>query len=395
MLKRFRHFVIAGKTASADQWAGLMMIAALGLALLCVNSPLKPAYDLFHHTKVVVSFGDFILHKSLLLWINEGLMAFFFLSVTLEIKRETLEGHLSGPRKMFLPAFAAIGGIVVPAAIYLFMNRNSPELTHGWAIPTATDIALSLGILSLLGKRVPLELKLFLASLAIFDDLGGMFIIVLFYGSQMSISHLILSLLGIFALFVLNRFGVSRASLYIVTGIFLWSTFQESGIHPTIAGVAVGLALPLRLNLPRPNIPLLFVEHGLHFWVAFFIVPLFAFFNAGIILSAVSIKSLESPLALAIVVGLVLGKPVGIISFAWLAQVFGFSTLGENVNWRQMIGVALLGGMGFTMALFLNSLAFSGNGFLEAGRIAILAGSLVSGAAGFFWLRFSLPVSVR
>ncbi len=393
MSKRFRHFVIVGKTASADQWAGFMMIAALIFALLSVNSPLKSAYDVFHHTKVAVSFGDFILHKSLVFWINEGLMAFFFLSVTLEIKREILEGHLSGARKILLPAFAAIGGIVVPAAIYLFINRNSPELIHGWAIPTATDIALSLGILSLLGKQVPLELKLFLAALAIFDDLGGILIIALFYGSQMTVSHLFFSLLGIFALFVLNRFGVSRASLYIVTGIFLWLTFQESGIHPTIAGVAVGLALPLRLNLPRPNIPLLFVEQGLHFWVAFIIVPLFAFFNAGIVLDDMSIKNLGSPPALAIVVGLVLGKPVGIIIFAWLAHIFGFSTLGEDVNWRQMIGVALLGGMGFTMALFFNSLAFSGNGILEIGRIAILAGSLVSGAAGFFWLRFNLPQS--
>lgn len=391
MSKRLRHFVVAGKSASADRWAGLMMIAALVFALLCANSPLKPAYDLFQDTKVVLSFGDFVLHKNLLFWINEGLMAFFFLSVTLEIKRETLEGHLSGARKMFLPAVAASGGIVVPAAIYLIMNSGSPELMNGWAIPTATDIALSLGILSLLGNRVPLELKLFLAALAIFDDLGGIIIIALFYGSQMTLSHLVLSLLGLVTLFALNRFGVSRASLYIVTGILLWTTFQESGIHPTLAGVAVGLALPLRLDLPRSNIPLLFVEHGLHFWVAFFIVPLFAFFNAGIVMSDTSIQSLGSPLALAIIVGLVIGKPVGIMGFAWLAQTLGLGALGDQVNWRQMFGVALLGGMGFTMALFLNSLAFSGNGFLEIGRIAILAGSLVSGTAGFFWLYFSLP----
>ncbi|NQV99596.1 MAG: Na+/H+ antiporter NhaA [Rhodospirillales bacterium] len=393
MSKRLSYFVVAGKTASADQWAGLMMIAALGFALFCVNSPLKPAYDLFQHTQVVVSFGDFVLHQSLLEWINEGLMAFFFLSVTLEIKREVLEGHLSGPRQMLLPVIAAIGGIMVPAGMYLMINQNTPELMHGWAIPTATDIALSLGILSLLGSRVPLELKLFLAALAIFDDLGGILIIALFYGSQLTLGILVLSLLGIVGLFVLNRFAVSRASLYMVIGFFLWLTFQESGIHPTIAGVAVGLALPLRLDLPRANIPLLFVEKGLHFWVAFFVVPLFAFFNAGIDLSDTSIKTLGSPVTLGIMVGLVIGKPVGILGFAWLSNAIGLTTLADHVNWRLMTGVALLGGMGFTMALFFNSLAFSGNGSLEMGRVAILTGSLVSGFAGFFWLRYSLSQS--
>ena len=393
MHKRKRHFSIAGKTASADQWASLMMIGALGFALLCVNSPLKFSYDLFHHTPVVISFGNFILQKPLVFWINEGLMAFFFLAVTLEIKREVLEGQLSGVRQMLLPAFAALGGMAVPAAFYLFINRDNPELMQGWAIPIATDIALSLGILSLLGKRVPVELKLFLAALAIFDDLGGIIIIALFYGSPMAMSVLIFSLLGIVALFSLNRFGVSRASLYIVMGVFLWATFQESGIHPTMAGVAVGLALPLRLKKSCAYIPLRFVEDGLHLWVAFFIVPLFAFFNAGIVLSDISLDHLGSPLALGIITGLVLGKPLGIFTFAWLAHLFGFASLAEHVNWRQIFGVALLGGIGFTMALFLNTLAFPVNGNPEIGRIAILAGSLISGTAGYFWLRFSLPQS--
>lgn len=391
MEKRKRYFFIAGKTASADQLASLMMIGALGFALLCVNSPLKFSYDLFHHTPVVVSFGDYILQKPLVFWINEGLMAFFFLAVTLEIKREILEGQLSSIRQILLPAFAALGGMAVPAAFYLFINQGNPELLKGWAIPTATDIALSLGILSLLGKRVPVELKLFLAALAIFDDLGGILIIALFYGSHMTMSVLIFSLLGIAALFSLNRFGVSRASLYIVLGILLWATFQESGIHSTMAGVAVGLALPLRLKKPCSYIPLRFVEDGLHLWVAFFIVPLFAFFNAGIVLSDISLPLLGSPLALGIIAGLVLGKPLGIFTFAWLAHLFGFASLAEHVNWRQIFGIALLGGIGFTMALFLNTLAFPVNGNPEIGRIAILAGSLISGTAGYFWLRFNLP----
>ncbi len=391
MHKRTRHFAVAGKTASADQWASLMMIGALGLALLCVNSPLKAPYGLFHHTPVAVSFGDFILQKPLVFWINEGLMAFFFLAVTLEIKREILDGHLSGIRQMLLPAFAALGGMVVPAAFYLFLNRGNPELMQGWAIPTATDIALSLGVLSLLGTRVPVELKLFLAALAVFDDLGGILIIALFYGSHLTVSVLIFSLLGVAALFALNRFGVTHASLYIVMGIFLWATFQESGIHPTMAGVAVGLALPLRLKKPCAYIPLRFVEDGLHPWAAFFIVPLFAFFNAGIVLTDISFHHLTSPLALGIIAGLLLGKPLGIFSFAWLAHLLGFASPAEHVNWRQIFGVALLGGIGFTMALFLNTLAFPVNGNPEIGRMAVLVGSLLSAVAGYIWLHINLP----
>ncbi|MAZ76743.1 MAG: Na+/H+ antiporter NhaA [Micavibrio sp.] len=391
MYKRKRHFTIAGRIASADQWASIMMLVALGLALFFVNSPLKLSYDLFHHTSVAISFGDFVLQKPLVFWINEGLMAFFFLAVTLEIKRELLEGHLSCARQMLLPVFAALGGMVVPAAFYLFFNRNNPELMQGWAIPTATDIALSLGVLSLLGKRVPVELKLFLAALAIFDDLGGIVIIALFYGSHLTMSVLVLSLFGIATLFCLNRFGVTHASLYIVIGIFLWATFQESGIHPTMAGVAVALALPLRLKNSHNYIPLKFVEDGLHLWVAFFIVPLFAFFNAGIILTDVSPQHISSTLSFGIILGLVIGKPIGIFSFAWLAHALGLASLTNHVNWRHIFGVALLGGIGFTMALFLNTLAFPYDDNFENGQIAILIGSSVSAVLGWIWLHLSLP----
>lgn len=393
MQKRTRHFAVAGKIASADQWASLMMIGALVVALFCVNSPLKLAYDIFHHTPVAISFGDFVLQKPLVFWINEGLMALFFLAVTLEIKREILEGHFSGMRQILLPAFAALGGMAIPAAFYFLLNRNSHEWIQGWAIPTATDIALSLGVLSLLGKRVPIELKLFLAALAIFDDLGGILIIALFYGSHLTVSVLLFSLLGIATLFVLNRLGVPRASLYVVIGIFLWATFQESGIHPTMAGVAVGLALPLRLKKSCTHIPLRFVEDGLHPWVAFFVIPLFAFFNAGIIISDVTLHYLESSLSLGIIAGLVLGKPLGIFTFAWLSHLFGFASLAPHVSWRHIFGVALLGGIGFTMALFLNTLAFPVGGNSEVGRIAILSGSLISALAGYVWLYFSLPKS--
>ncbi len=388
---RQRKFQIRGRTLGADQWASLMMLAALGLALLWVNSPLKLSYDLFHHTPMVISFGEFILQKPLVFWINEGLMAFFFLAVTTEIKRELLEGHLSAPRQMLLPAFAALGGMIVPAAIYLFINQGNPVFSQGWAIPTATDIALSLGVLSLFGKRVPLELKIFLAALAIFDDLGGILIIAVFYGSHLTWSVMAFVLAAVAVLFLLNRFGITRVSFYIVIGIFLWAALQQSGIHPTMAGVAVGLALPLRVKKPCAYIPLKMVEDGLHPWTAFFIIPLFAFFNAGIVFSDVTLTNLVSPLSLGVVAGLFIGKPLGIFLFAWIAHRLKFASLTDHVNWRQIFGVALLGGVGFTMALFFNALAFPLNGNPEIGRVAILVGSLLSAVCGGLWLHLSLP----
>jgi NhaA family Na+:H+ antiporter len=388
---RQRKFQIRGQTLGADQWASLMMLSALGMALIWVNSPLKLSYDLFHHTPVAISFGEFILQKPLVFWINEGLMAFFFLAVTTEIKRELLEGHLSSSKQILLPAFAALGGMIVPVAIYLFINRGNPILLQGWPIPTATDIALSLGVLSLLGKRVPLELKIFLAALAIFDDLGGLLIIAVFYGSHLTWSIMVFVLVAIVVLFLLNRFCITHASFYVVIGIFLWATLQESGIHPTMAGIAVGSALPLRIKKPCAYIPLKVIESGLHPWTAFFIVPLFAFFNAGIVFSDITLTNLVSPFSLGIIAGLFIGKPLGIFLFAWVAHRLKLASLTDYVNWRQIFGVALLGGVGFTMALFFNALAFPHNGNPETGRVAIIAGSFLSAIVGYIWLNISLP----
>ncbi|WP_138380714.1 Na+/H+ antiporter NhaA [Luteithermobacter gelatinilyticus] len=388
---RKRHFIIAGKTASMDQWGSLMMIGACGVALLWANTPLRPFYDLVHHTPLSISLGGFSLEKPLVVWVNEGLMAFFFLAVALEIKREILEGHLSAQRQIFLPAFAALGGMVVPATLYLLINGNNPEFSRGWPIPTATDIALSLGVLSLFGRRVPVELKLFLASLAIFDDLGGILIIVLLHGGHLSLNVLAVTVLGLVTLFFLNRFDVTHASLYIVIGIFLWAAFQDSGIHPTLAGLMVGAALPLRLHKDGVYVPLHFVERGLHPWVTFFIVPLFAFFNTGIVLADFTFSQLLVMPSLGIVAGLVVGKPLGIFSFAWLAHMSGIARLGSHVTWRLVFGVALLGGIGFTMALFLNALAFPHNGNPETGRMAVLIGSLLSAVIGSVWLHVHLP----
>jgi Na+:H+ antiporter, NhaA family len=388
---RKRKFIITGKVASAEQWASFMMIGALGLALFMVNSSLQSLYDLIHHTPVSISFGNFIESKPLVVWINEGLMAFFFLAITLELKREIREGHLCNPRQMLLPAFAALGGMVVPIGIYLIINRDNPEFLRGWSIPSATDIALSLGILSLLGKRVPIELKLFLAALAIFDDLGGIIIIAFFYGSQLTVSIFVASMLIIALLFILNHFSVNHASIYIVMGIFLWVILQESGIHPTMAGVAVGLALPLKVKNDSSYIPLKFVEDGLHPWVAFFIVPLFTFFNAGIVLTDISFLQLGSSVSLGIVLGLFIGKPLGIFSFAFFAHRLGLASIADHINWKLIFGVAMLGGIGFTMGLFLNTLAFPNNGNLEISRLAILIGSIFSAIAGTTWLHHFLP----
>lgn len=390
---RKHKLTVAGKVATVSQWASIMMLTALGIGLIWVNSPLKIFYDLFHHTPVAISFGGYALNKPLVVWINDGLMAFFFLAVTLEIKREVLEGHLSSMRQMLLPAFAALGGMIVPAVIYLVLNGDNPDFARGWSIPTATDIALSLAILSLFGNRVPVELRVFLAALAIFDDLGGILIIALFYGSHLSFLPLIFVAAGLVALFLLNKFGVTHASLYVVIGLFLWIALQQSGIHPTLSGVAVAVALPLRVPRSCSYVPLKIVEDGMRPWVAFFIVPLFAFFNAGIVFSEASLEHLQSPVLIGIAAGLFIGKPLGIFMGAWLAYLLNFADLMVNVTWGQIFGVALLGGIGFTMALFFNAVAFPYDGLSEVGRLAVLIGSILSGLAGYLCLDRALPIN--
>ncbi len=391
-LQDFLHLEAAG---------GLILMAAAALALLIANSPLSGFYSALLGAHLEVSFADYGIDKPLLLWINDGLMAVFFFLVGMELKREVLEGHLSSLRRASLPAFAAAGGMLVPAACYIALNRGNGPMLEGWAIPTATDIAFALGVLSLLGPRVPPALKAFLLSVAIFDDLGAIVIIALFYTSDLSTMSLAVSAVMIVGLACLNRFGVMRPAAYFMLGIPLWIAVLNSGVHATLAGVVLAMFIPLRppkgsAQVTERTSTLHDLEHALHPWVAFGVLPLFAFANAGVSLAGVSLSDLGHPVPLGIMIGLLIGKPVGILLTAWLAVRLRVASLPEAVNWRQLQGAALLCGIGFTMSLFIASLAFGPRGgYSGLEQLGILIGSIVSGILGYLWLRVALPVANR
>ncbi len=375
---------------------GILLMAATLLALGTANSPLREAYQSFLDLPFSISLGGAGLSKPLLLWINDGLMAVFFLLVGLELKREVLEGHLSSLRRATLPAFGALGGMAVPALVFFFLNARDPAALRGWAIPTATDIAFALGVLSLLGKRVPTGLKAFLLSVAVFDDLGAIVVIALFYSGGLSLVSLAAAGALLLGLALLNRLGVKRPAPYFLLGIPLWVAVLKSGVHATLAGVVLALFIPLRPPKGEENSreePLLRrLEHSLHPWVAFGILPLFAFANAGVSLEGLSPSDLLHPLSLGVAGGLLLGKPVGVLALSALAVRLKLAALPEGVNWRLLLGTALLCGIGFTMSLFIASLAFEEGGapFLGLDRLGILLGSLLSGTAGFLVLRLAL-----
>ncbi|MBF0583022.1 MAG: Na+/H+ antiporter NhaA [Magnetococcales bacterium] len=371
---------------------GIVLVAAALLALLLVNSPLDHYYNAFLSTPVVVQVGALIVAKPLLLWINDGLMAIFFLLVGLEIKREVLEGQLSNLSQVALPALGALGGMLVPALIYVAFNHGNPQAINGWAIPTATDIAFALGILALLGNRVPVSLKIFLMTLAVLDDLAGIVIIALFYSSDLSTSALLLGGLGLVILLILNLRNVTNIAAYAIVGLFLWLCVLKSGVHATLAGVVIALTIPLRVNHVDGNAPLRQLEHDLHPMVAFGVLPIFAFANAGIPLGGIQLNDLLDPVPTGIALGLFLGKQMGVFGFVWMAVTAGLAKLPEGMSWGRLYGVALLCGVGFTMSLFIGSLAFehvgeSGAGAVMANRLGILAGSLLSALSGYFLLR--------
>ncbi len=372
--------------------SGILLIGAMVLALICANTPLAEFYDLFLQTRVAVEVGALHLGKPLLLWINDGLMAVFFLLVGLEVKREVLDGELSSLPQIALPAVAAIGGMLVPALIYVWFNGGDEVALKGWAIPAATDIAFALGILALLGKGVPNSLKLFLLTLAILDDLGAIIIIALLFTSDLSLLSLGLASLAIFVLIVMNRLGVTRLAPYMVVGVFLWICVLKSGVHATLAGVVLAFAIPLRANDAYGHSPLRHLEHSLHPWVAFGILPLFAFANAGVSFAGMSLQSLLSPLPLGIAAGLFLGKQFGIVGFSWLAVNLRLAKLPAGIRWREFYGMAILCGIGFTMSLFIASLALEGAGETVAtdARLGVLLGSLLSSVCGYLFLRRSL-----
>jgi NhaA family Na+:H+ antiporter len=372
---------------------GLVLMGAAVLALLVANSPLAVWYAALLDLPLAISIGSFGIAKPLLLWVNDGLMAVFFFLIGLELKREVLEGHLSSLRQASLPAFAAVGGMLVPAAFYTAFNWTDSVAMKGWAIPTATDIAFALGVLSLLGERVPAALKAFLLSVAIFDDLGAIIVIALFYTADLSSLSLAVAAGLILGLAALNRLGVLRPAAYFLIGIALWVAVLKSGVHATLAGVVSAMFIPLRVpnesQSQAPESPLRHLEHILHPWVAFGILPVFALANAGVPILELSISDALHPVPLGIVAGLFLGKQIGVLALCWIATRMRIASLPQGVSWRQLHGTALLCGIGFTMSLFIASLAFEqGNtAYLGLERVGIVIGSVVSGLLGYLVLR--------
>jgi NhaA family Na+:H+ antiporter len=377
-----------------DSAGGIVLVAAAVLALVIKNSPLEWLYDALLQTVVAVRVGALEIDKPLLLWINDGLMAVFFLLIGLEVKREILEGELSNPSQIVLPAVGALGGMVVPALIYVWLNWGNAAAIDGWAIPAATDIAFALGVLALLGKRIPLSLRVFLLALAIFDDLGAIVIIALFYTSDLSYGSLIAASIALGTLVMLNLLHVTRLAAYVLVGIVLWVSVLKSGVHATLAGVALGFAIPLRTRSSASYSPLRHVEHELHPWVAFGIVPMFAFANAGVSLHGFSLDTLLGSVPLGIEAGLLIGKQLGIMLFCGAVIALGWSRLPAGSSWMGFYGVAVLCGIGFTMSLFIASLAFehaSTAGDIAVDRLGILVGSGMSAVMGYLLLRFSKP----
>jgi NhaA family Na+:H+ antiporter len=367
---------------------GILLMLVTVAALILKNSLLAGTYNAFLHTPVEIRFGALQIAKPLLLWINDGLMAVFFLLVGLEVKRELLRGSLSSWSQAALPVIGAIGGMAVPALIYVGFNFRDPSALHGWAIPTATDIAFALGILSLLGKRVPPSLKIFLLALAIIDDLGAIVIIALFYTTDLSLVSMIVAAVSLLALFALNRAGVARRAAYILLGAVLWVSVLKSGVHATLAGVALAFMIPLDVGNEGAESSLSeSLEHDLHPWVSFMILPLFAFVNAGIDLRGLSLAMLTTPVPLGIMLGLFMGKQAGVFLFSWAAIRLKMAELPEGSNWTQLYGIALMTGIGFTMSFFIDSLAFADDTAYEyADKLAILISSLLSGIAGYLVL---------
>jgi len=381
-LRDFLHSEAAG---------GIVLMVVAALALVVANSPAAPLY-----------FGvlkSYVLGLSVLHWINDALMAVFFLLVGLEIKREMLDGQLSSWARRALPGFAALGGMIAPALVYVGFNLGSPETLRGWAIPAATDIAFALGVLSLLGSRVPASLKIFLTALAILDDLGAVIIIAIFYTAELSGLYLGLAAATLAALIALNRLGMMRLAPYLLLGAALWYFTLKSGVHATLAGVALALTIPLTPSPAKPDSttsPLHRLEHGLHPWVAFLIIPIFGFANAGVSFAGLGLSTLGQAVPLGIMLGLFLGKQIGVFGFGWVAIRAGLADLPARASWAQFYGIALLCGIGFTMSLFIGLLAFPASEALQdQTKIGVLAGSLLSGICGWLLLRLAKPEAMH
>ena len=379
---------------------GIVLIAAAALALIAANSPLAPGYEAFRSLPLPVRIGEFGLDKPLLLWINDGLMAIFFLLIALEIKREALTGQLAGREQLVLPLVCAIAGVAVPALLFMALNHGDAAAMRGWAVPAATDIAFALGVLALLGSRVPVAMKLLLATIAVVDDLIAIVIIALFYSQGLSLTALGGAAVALAAMGLLNRRGVTALTPYLLLGMVLWLCVLQSGVHATLAGVATGLMIPHvnRKNAIDDEIehsPLEHLEHVLHPWVAYAILPLFAFANAGLALGGLSLDAAMAALPMGIMLGLVLGKPIGIVGAAVLMRALGWARFPAGMDLRAMLGLGLLCGIGFTMSLFIASLAYRDPLLYAEAVLGILGASVLAAVVGFVWLRAVLPARAK
>lgn len=377
-LKDFLHQESAG---------GIVLMASALLALILANSPLSAAYFGTLATPIVLTVGGTGIDKSALLWINDGLMALFFLLVGLEVKREVLTGQLSSWKQASLPLFAAIGGMALPALIFILINLGTPENIRGWAIPAATDIAFALGVLALLGKRVPVALKALLLAVAVIDDIGAIIIIAAFYTESVDLGMLGSAAVVLALLAACGRAKVGSRLPYVILGIALWYFVLKSGVHATLAGVALAMCIPIEDSKGKGLLEEM--EHGLHPWVAFMVVPIFALANAGVSFTGMQISAVLEPLPLGIALGLLIGKQIGIFGFAWLTVKFGISTLPEGVRWVQIWGLSLIAAIGFTMSLFIGNLAFSSPEMINAVKVGVLSGSVLAAIAGVIILKLS------
>ncbi len=374
---------------------GILLMGATVLAMVVVNSPLEDYYDLFIEVPVELRIGAFHIAKPLILWVNDGLMAVFFFLVGLELKREILEGELSTPANILLPAVGAIGGIVVPVGIFVWINKGDVTALQGWAIPAATDIAFALGILMLIGSRVPISLKIFLVSLAIFDDIGAIVIIALFYSSELSTVALAVAGACLIVLSFMAWRRVSSISPYVLVGLIMWTAVLKSGVHATLAGVALAAFIPMRDSTDPGHSPLRELERDLHHVVAFVVLPLFAFVNSGISFAGVGVNELLHPVPIGIAAGLFIGKQIGVFGFCAVAIKLGLARLPDGAGWGGLYGVSILAGVGFTMSLFIGGLAFENleldmSEFFDE-RLGIVLGSLLSGVVGYIVLQITLP----
>ena len=382
--------VLIGNFLQKESSSGIILMVVTLVALLFSNTFLSEFYNTFLHTKIEFRVGTLLeISKPLILWVNDGLMAIFFLMIGLEIKRELILGHLSKLSNITLPLVGAIGGMILPATIFVIFNYGNDFNLRGWAIPTATDIAFALGILSLLGKRVPTSLKIFLMALAIFDDLGAILIIAFFYTAELSITSFFLATICIAILFLLNRLKVPYLSIYALVGFVLWICVLKTGVHATLTGIILAFTIPLNLiNEKRRNIsPVRTLEHYINSWVAYFILPIFTFVNAGIDLRNISFEQMNNSVSLGIIFGLFFGKQLGVFSFVYIAVKLNLTKLPIGVSWAEIYGISILTGVGFTMSLFIDSLAYVDSAiFFYTDKLAILLGSFLSGVLGYFIL---------